>query len=278
MSKVTAHEVRYGPAEHTWYEQQESIEDIQISLQGKKKTEKHSVQTLSAMVRTAANCGTPGDEKMIFVLREFSDETSWILDKSWPLWNDSSSSCWKSQERGAKSAWQQDGSLKAMKRLPPSNSRTCGTVSSQGDGIRYCTKPRSMMSKDVATNMQFKTRQLLFEVVHDVEGGRTRDIYFECWERSYTAVRENKSKLITALPRLELEFGTSFHRHILEFMGFLMSSRLVSVSVCVIFFLLLVFLCSLSPPSCSLFPEISMRWTQSVPLRSFQIRITHETY
>ena len=81
VSKVTAHVVRFGPAEHTWYEQQESIEDIQISLQGKKKTEKHSVQTLSAMVR-AAKCGTPGDEKMIFVLREFSDETSWSEDKN----------------------------------------------------------------------------------------------------------------------------------------------------------------------------------------------------
>ena len=48
VSKVTCAVVRYGPAEHTWYEQQESSEDIQISLQGKKRRKntqyKHSVQ------------------------------------------------------------------------------------------------------------------------------------------------------------------------------------------------------------------------------------------
>ena len=45
-------------------------------------------------------------------------------------------------------------------------------------------------------HIQLKTTQLLFEVVHDVEGGRKRAVYFGCWEKRDKARRNETSPCI----------------------------------------------------------------------------------
>ena len=44
--------------------------------------------------------------------------------------------------------------------------------------------------------VQFKTTQLVFEEVHDVEGGRTRAVCFVCWERDKAIGNKSLAKHI----------------------------------------------------------------------------------
>ena len=87
----------------------------------------------------------------------------------------------KSQERRAKNAWEQERIFEGRD-YRPGVKRTCGIVSSQGDGIRVLQACKCNIEGCGNQLMQFKTTQLLFEVAHDVEGGRTRAVCFDCWE------------------------------------------------------------------------------------------------
>ena len=79
--------------------------------------------------------------------------------------------------------------LKAMKRLPSWNQKL--EESCQAKEMEYGSAGN--IEGCVNNHIRFKTAQLLFEVVYDGEGGRTRAMCFDCMEKLGTALGNGTS-------------------------------------------------------------------------------------
>ena len=77
VSKAIAQVVTHGPAEQTWFVQQEIINEIEDNYKIKELDE----ETLRAMIQTAGKAGSPGDDKIMFVSQVASGQTSDIASK-----------------------------------------------------------------------------------------------------------------------------------------------------------------------------------------------------
>ena len=203
--KATAHVVGSGPAEKTWFEQQHII---------------------NAIIENCGQWGLARRWQMAFVFHVASDETpgiarkrrafgetdwtgarssrwswasgwwrgSWSADKNWLSWKDSQQRMETSSKNGQNCVAGWKGFWRQWKDyLLSRNWWTCGIVWGQEDGIRFCRKKRSATSKCGNQHIQFKTTQLLFEVVHDVEGGRTRAVWSTCWRKRNKAFGKETS-------------------------------------------------------------------------------------
>ena len=95
--------------------------------------------------------------------------------------SDSPSSRWKKHEKSAKNASQQGSEIEGNEDI----------YISEFENKRNRTKPRRWNVELLGVytcdaegcynkHIQFKTTQLLSEVVHDVAGGRTRTMFFDC--------------------------------------------------------------------------------------------------
>ena len=78
---------------------------------------------------------------------------------------------------GTKKAWR-----KARKKFSARILRACGIVSSQGDAIQNRWKFTRATLKVPNRKVQFNTTWILFEVVHEREGGSTRAGCIDCWD------------------------------------------------------------------------------------------------
>ena len=108
-------------------------------------------------------------------------EMSWSVIKNWPSWKDSSSSRWKSQGRCAKSAWQEERDIGGQEemtalekqnlwnRIKPVECDFAGRVQVRHRRLRQPT----FSVQDTATSLRGS----------DVEGGCTRAVCFDCWDK-----------------------------------------------------------------------------------------------
>ena len=91
----------------------------------------------------------------------------------------------RGQEGIVKLLWQEEDNFQVLKRIIVQNlAKLWSRAAGHDDGMRFC---RKFFLCDVEgcgnQHVQFNITQFLFEVVHDVEGGRTRAVCSRCLEK-----------------------------------------------------------------------------------------------
>ena len=103
---------------------------------------------------------------------------SWRVDINWPSWKESYKSWWKSQEGFVKILWQDEEIIVQD---------FSEVVESCGRLRRWNAVSQEVFLCDVEgcgnQHVEFNITPFLFEVVHDVEGGRTRAVCSRCSEK-----------------------------------------------------------------------------------------------
>ena len=106
----------------------------------------------------------------------------WTADINWPSWKDSSNSRWESQERSAKSAQQEERVFEGTEEITVQEVKNLwNRIRSRKWNAVLQEAYRYDIESCSSQHFQFKTAQLLVDLVHDVEGKSHEG--FSCWER-----------------------------------------------------------------------------------------------
>ena len=119
---------------------------------------------------------------------------SWSPDKNWSSRKAPPNSRWEGQEGTDKRAWQGEREFEGNEKI------TAQELNNMWNRIRPVRRTTVLQEAERCDvdgcgnqHVQFKTAQLLFEVVHDAEGARTRAVCFDCLEKSDKATGKEAS-------------------------------------------------------------------------------------